>query len=471
MSGGESHRAHGVLFQRFYVDGLAQASYLIADGEDALVVDPRRDVDEYLECARRHGLRIRWALATHVHADFVAGLRELQAATGAAIGMGARYDGGMACSRLEDGVELCVGNTRIKTLSTPGHTPESVCYLVSAPDAPQRLLSGDTLFIGDVGRPDLVSARGFDARAMARALWTSLHDKIAPLADATEIWPAHGAGSACGSAIGCETSAPLGSQRLFNWALAEEDQDTFVERLVGCLRPPPRYFAHAAAMNRDGPRLIRDLAPPPALDCAAVARALASGALLLDTRDAEQHGRGHWPGALNVGLSGSFESWCGALIPPRQDLVLHARDAVSAEQARQRLLRIGYEAVVGACDTLPARTARLAQIEAKSLLEQTLDRDSPWQVVDVRRPQEFASGHLPGAVHAELGPELARAEDLVALDPSRPTAVVCAGGYRSSAAAHFLAARGFVDLHNVVGGMRAVSEADDGRLTLERSRA
>jgi glyoxylase-like metal-dependent hydrolase (beta-lactamase superfamily II)/rhodanese-related sulfurtransferase len=453
-----------VLFQRFFLDGLAQASYLVADEGEAVVVDPRRDVGEYVDCARRHGLRVRCALATHVHADFVAGLRELRAATGATLAMGARFAGALQCDRLRDGDELVVGRVRVRALETPGHTPESVCYLVQAPDAPPRLLSGDTLFIGDVGRPDLVSGQGFTARDMAVALWDSLRAKIAPLPDATEVWPAHGAGSACGSAIAAAASATLGEQRLGNWGLCETDRDAFVDRLIGCLRPPPAYFMHAAELNRQGPRLLAELPDPPELEAAAVERACAAGAVLLDVRDGAAFGRGHWPRALNLGLAGAFEAWCGALVPPRADLVIHAADAAAAASALQRLLRMGYERVAGITRAVPARPEALPQVDVADLFV-AQERGERWQVVDVRRPNEFAAGRIAAAVHAELGGSLGSDERLATLARDRPTAVVCEGGYRSSAASHFLAARGFTRLHNVEGGMRAWRAAG---LPLER---
>lgn len=454
-------RSVTVQFRRYYVDTLAQASYLIADGDEAAVVDPRRDVDDYLDFARREGLRIRWALATHVHADFVAGLAELRAACGAEIVMGDRFDGGLPCRRLAPGDELTMGELAIAALPTPGHTPESVCYLVrrrDVPDAPPRLLSGDTLFIGDVGRPDLVAARGFTPADMARSLWHSLHEVLAPLPDATEVWPAHGAGSACGTAIGCDPSSTLGLQRAGNWAFGIDDPAAFAARLVEAQRRPPRYFAHAAGLNRAGPRLLRDLPRPRHLDAGAVAAAQADGALILDLRTCVEHGGGHWPGALNVGLAGGdFEPWCGALIEPGRPVVLHGVDAERAEQAWLRLLRIGCESVVGWTQALPERPVRLPQIDPTALAARLQQQPDAFQVIDVRRPAEYAAGHVPGAVHAELGPELAAAPVLGRLDRQRPTAVFCLGGYRSSAATRQLADAGFAALHNVPGGWRVWS--------------
>jgi glyoxylase-like metal-dependent hydrolase (beta-lactamase superfamily II) len=448
--------AFGMHFHRFFLETLAHASYLIADGDEAVVVDPRRDVDEYLAWADQHGLRIRYALATHVHADFVAGLAELRDAARAEIVMGERFAGDLACRRLAEGEQLQVGGLRIRALCTPGHTPESTCFLVNGGEAgaPGRLLTGDTLFIGDVGRPDLVAGRGFAPADMARSLWHSLHDTLRALPDETQVWPAHGAGSACGTAIGCDESSTLGLQRAANWAFGVDDPDVFAERLLLAQRPAPRYFARAALQNSQGPRLLRELQRPRQIDAAAVARAVAAGAQVLDVRSNLEHGAGHWPMAINIGLRGNFEPWCGALLVPEQPLVLHAADAAAAEQAWLRLLRIGNDNVAGFTAELPARTASHPTLQPFELQERLQQDRAGWQVVDVRRAGEYSAGHVAGAVHAELGPELARDPALAGLDRDKPTAVICLGGYRSSAGIAYLRQAGFKHLHNVFGGFR-----------------
>ncbi|MEO6593632.1 MAG: MBL fold metallo-hydrolase [Planctomycetota bacterium] len=442
-----------MLFRRCYLDSLAQASYVLADGDEAAIVDPRRDIDEYLAICKQHGLRLRWVLATHVHADFVAGLAELRAATGAQIGMGAAFDGELPCTRLDDGHELTLGDSRITVIATPGHTPESVSFLLRTPDAtPAKLLSGDTLFLGDVGRPDLVAARGLSPRAMAKTLWHSLHERLAKLPDSTEVWPAHGAGSACGTAIGCEESSTIGLQRIGNWALGVRDPETFATQLIANQRPAPRYFAAAAAQNRRGPRLVAELPDLVQIDAEAAERALARGATMLDCRSAAQHAAGHWLGSINLGLRGTFESWCGALLPLDRDVVVHTTTAEQADDIRKRLLRIGNERLVGWTAAGPASPAKLRQIEAVELFVD-LEATPAWQVIDVRRPAEFAAGHVTGAVHAELGPELAYCATLAALDRNRPTCVICETGYRSTAATALLLTAGFTQLANVNDGM------------------
>jgi glyoxylase-like metal-dependent hydrolase (beta-lactamase superfamily II)/rhodanese-related sulfurtransferase len=448
-------------FERIYLGCLAQASYLIGDGGRAVVVDPRRDVDEYLDKARQLELAIEHVVATHVHADFVAGLRELAARTGATVHMGRAFDGPMPCSRLGDGDELRVGNVRLRTLETPGHTPDSISLLVTDAKggAPPRLCSGDTLFLGDVGRPDLVAARGLAPERMAGLLYDSLREKLMPLVDDVEVFPGHGAGSACGKNISNEPCSTLGRQRVENWALQDLSRDEFVRQLVADLAPPPAYFAHAAALNRNGPRLASELPPVGPLAGKALADAAAS-AIVLDVRSAASHGQGHVRGALNVGLGGSFETWCGTLIEAERAIVLLVGDEALARDARMRLSRIGLEDVRGQATLDAARQAGLAVATLPQISVQELDarlrRGPGWQVVDVRAPAEFAGGHVPGAVPAPL-PRLRAdgASQLARLDRDAETAVICAGGYRSSAATWILRELGFTRLHNVTGGTNA----------------
>jgi glyoxylase-like metal-dependent hydrolase (beta-lactamase superfamily II) len=448
-----------MLFHRFYCEPLAQAAYLIAHGGEAVVVDPPRNVDEIVAAAAAAKVKVTWTVATHVHADFVAGLLELAAATGARVAMGERFAGDLPCERLADGAELCAGGVTLRVLATPGHTHESVCLRVMPPPAddagaqPERLLTGDTLFLGDVGRPDLVVAQGTSARDMARLLFASLHDVIAPLPDATEVWPAHGAGSACGVSIASAASSTLALQRLGNWALCEGDREQFCDRLLGALRPPPRYFVHVAELNRRGPRLLATLPAPPLWPAAEVTTALARGAVLVDVRNCLRYGAGHWPGALNLALfGGEFEAWAGALLPSGHEVVLHGDTEVEAHTGWRRLLRVGCEQVIAATTELPAEVSAYEQIDAVDLFVER-ERDPALPVLDVRRASEYAAGHVPRAVHAELSPDLAASPALNGLERDRPTAVLCEGGYRSSAALAQLKGMGFTRLRNVRDGM------------------
>ena len=442
-----------MLFHRFYYTPLAQACYLIADEGEAVVVDPPRDIREILAFAAQHDLQIRWALATHVHADFVAGFGELAAATKARVALGARFDGSMRCERLEDGQQIEVGGSVLSVLETPGHTPESVSFVVRAPDSatPPRLLSGDTMLIGDVGRPDLVA--GGAPRDMAQALFTSVHEQIAPLPDDTEVWPAHGAGSACGANISCEEFSTLGAQRIGNWALNETDCEQFCNRLIAALRQPPPYFSHTAQLNRQGAALVAELDPPPQLEARAVAAHLEQGAQLVDVRPRGQHAKASWPQAVNLGHNGNdFETWCGTLLEGHKPIILHADSATQAEAARQRMLCIGFDAVQGFTTALPTASRQHGQMEAAELFT-SLQNGDELQVIDVRRPAEFEAGHIDGAIHAPLGPGLAAAAALDKLDCQRRTAVICRSGYRSSAATQQLAAAGFTSLANITDGM------------------
>lgn len=454
-----------MLFQQIFLPGLAQASYLVASEGEAIVVDPRRDVDDYLDFAAHHDLRLKHVLLTHVHADFVAGHTELAARCGAAIGAGARVEYGFGHAPLAEGDVVTAGTARITVLETPGHTPESLCFLVrdeAAPDTPPRLLTGDTLFIGDVGRPDLVGGQGLGPPEMARMLYRSLREKILPLDDAVEVWPGHGAGSACGKAISSETHSTIGNQRLTNYALADMTEARFVELVTEGLGSPPPYFAHAAALNRAGPALLRDLPQPAPWTVETFAARIAEdGAVVLDVRDARSYGEGHVPGALNLGLTGSFEKWAGTLIPIGAPIWIVAAGEDAVREAWLRLARIGHETVAGALAggfaawrDAGREVERVDPIEVSELARRL--KDGGWQVVDVRRPEEYSAGHLPGAVLAPLGEDDA---SLDRLDPERPTVLVCGTGYRSSAAAKFLRDRGFRRLANLVGGTDAWVQA------------
>ncbi len=439
-----------MLFQRFPCPGLAQNAYVLAHGGEAIVVDPRRDVGDVLAFLAANGLRARWALATHVHADFVAGLLELAAATGATIGLGERFAGRLPCTRLADGERVRIGDMAVEVLATPGHTLESVSLLVPEHgDAPPRLLTGDTLFVGDVGRPDLAQGAGHAAEAMAAMLFATLHERILPLPPSTEVWPAHGAGSMCGAQIARLPSSTLGAERATNWALRSLDEAHFTRTLLASLTAPPPHFARLAARNHDGAPLMATLPCPTTLDVAATHAALRAGARLVDVRSWREHARGHWPGAINLGLDGGdFEPWAGTLLDPDQPIVVHAENGARAATAVTRLRRVGLDDARGVVLELPAAPARNAELDALDLF--VPGGTSPLQVLDVRRPDEFAAGHVPGAIHVPLGAEL----DLTGLDRTRPTAVICDAGYRASAALPLLRAAGFTSLHVVHDGIK-----------------
>jgi glyoxylase-like metal-dependent hydrolase (beta-lactamase superfamily II)/rhodanese-related sulfurtransferase len=431
--------------QQFYLGCLAQASYMIGSDGEAVVVDPRRDVDVYLEEAKARGLSIRYVVETHLHADFVSGHRELAARTGAEIVFGAKAQAAFPHRAVRDGDEIRVGRVSLAILETPGHTPESISVVVSdgeAPGAPAAVLTGDTLFIGDVGRPDLAGGRGFTPQQMAAMLYDSLHEKVLALPDDVEVWPAHGAGSACGRNISKETSSTIGVQRKTNYALAAMPREEFVKLLTSDMPAAPAYFPRDAEINRRGARSLDDV------DAPRIAPDQIGDAVILDVRDAEAFGASHIPNAINIGLGGQFASWCGTLLSFERPIVIVAGDEDRCREAVMRLARVGLENVAGTLlmSDWNGEVESLPQISPQQLAE------APVSIVDVRRRGEFESGHIPGARNIPLD-ELPRR--FSEIDRDARHAVVCAGGYRSSMAASILAGHGFSHLSNVVGGTAA----------------
>jgi len=446
-----------VQFEQFYLGCLAHASYLIASEGEAAVVDPQRDVDQYIESAARMGARIRYVVETHLHADFVSGHRELAERTGAEIVFGEAAAAEFPHRAVREGDELRIGGVVLRAIATPGHTPESVCWLVTdtaSPDASQKLLTGDTLFIGDVGRPDLAGGRGYTSQQMASMLYDSVHGKLLKLGDDVEVWPAHGAGSSCGRNISSDRSSTIGLQRRINYALQPMERDAFVAMMTTDLPPAPRYFAMDAEINRRGARALHEV-DAPGLSPQDVARRIGEGELLLDVRDNASFAAGHVPGAFNIGLSGQFASWAGTLLSPEQGVVVAADDDRRGREAVMRLARVGLENVSGllrggmdAWQQAGQEVATLLQIDVGELRS----RLGGLRVVDVRRPVEFATGHVPGALNVPLSELPDRVDEL---DPAQEIAVVCAGGYRSSIAASILQRHSFVGLRNVIGGTSA----------------
>ena len=449
-------------FKQFYLGCLAHASYIIGSDGEAAVVDPQRDVDEYIAEAEAEGLKIKYVIETHLHADFVGGHRELATRTGAEVVFGEKARASFPHRAVRDGDEIKVGRVVLRVLETPGHTPESISLIVvdtEVSDAPMKVLTGDTLFIGDVGRPDLAGARGYTPEAMAALMYDSLHEKLLKLDDDVEVWPAHGAGSMCGRNISKETSSTIGQQRRFNYALAPMPKEEFVRMMTTDVPEAPAYFPKDAEMNRAGAQPLSELARPAALDALEALSLVEQGHVVIDVRTAEEFGAGHMPGSINIGLSGQFASWAGALIPIGTPLILLARDEAQADEAFVRLARVGHESVRGflrgGMDAWREAGLDVSEVPQVSVeeLRRMLDEQPDLQVLDVRRPAEYASGHAPRAASAPLGPRLK--DEAVRFDPSRPLAVICAGGYRSSAATSILRPLGFRQLFNVTGGTGA----------------
>ena len=451
-------------FRQFYLGCLAHASYLIGSEGEAAVIDPQRDVDQYIEEAAARGLTIRYVLETHLHADFVSGHRELAARTGAQIVFGDRAQAEFPHRAVRDGDEVRVGRVVLRAMETPGHTPESISWLVidtGISNEPQKVLTGDTLFIGDVGRPDLVGSKGFTPEQMAGMLYDSLHTKLLKLDDGVEVYPAHGAGSACGRNISSETSSTIGQQRRTNYALRPMSKQQFIELMTTDLPAAPRYFSMAAEINRRGAGMLSVGVEP--LSARETKERMQHGSLVLDVRESAAFGTGHLPGSLNIGLKGSYASWSGNLIQPSDPLIIVAEGKEEVDEAVMRLARVGLENVAGyldggiaAWDKAGFELEVTPQISVDELRAQIVEDRAPLQIVDVRGPGEYAAGHVPGARNLPL-PEVEA--KLAQLDPAAPTALVCAGGYRSSTAASLLQRHGFRKLYNVIGGTSAWTRA------------
>jgi glyoxylase-like metal-dependent hydrolase (beta-lactamase superfamily II)/rhodanese-related sulfurtransferase len=455
-----------VVVRQLYLGCLSQASYLVGEARTgrAIVVDPRRDVAEVLAAAEAEGLTIELVVETHFHADFLSGHLELAAATGAEIGIGAAGTTEYPSRPLADGDRIDLGGVVVDVLETPGHTPESISLVVRpGPDeAPVAVLTGDTLFIGDVGRPDLLVSAGRSAEDLAVHLHRSLH-RLLELPDATVVLPAHGAGSACGRALSTETVSTIGDQRATNYALAPMDERDFVALVSEGQPAAPAYFGHDAVLNRQVHDLLDERDAPPLLDLDAVDGAVAAGAAVIDVRPVEDFAGGHLAGALHVPLGGRFAEQAGTVVPAGTPIVLTG-DAASVREARLRLARIGFDDVVGALVNPepalvehPDRAERLSRLTAGELVARRAVLGDRLQLLDVRTPSEVAVAPVAGARNVPLA-DLRRA--LEDLDRESPVVAVCAGGARSAVAAGVLAASGFADVSDVLGGAAALAAAD-----------
>lgn len=444
-------------FKQFYVGCLAHASYLIGDGGEAVVVDPSRDIEMYLEEAEAHGLQIKWVLETHLHADFVSGHRDLAAKTGATIGIGANAEARYEHRPLNDGDEIRIGSMRVRALATPGHTPESMSFLIfeKADDTrPWGVLTGDTLFVGDVGRVDILSSR-LSVQDLAGMMYDSVQT-LMKLPNDVRVYPAHGAGSLCGRSIRSETWSTIGQERLMNPALQPMSREQFIADITRDVPETPVYFLHSRDMNQAGPA-PRDAADlPPFLEPAAFAAVAERGAVVLDTRPTESFSPLHVAGALNVGLDGQYASWVGTLVEPAQEILLVC-DTGREEEAVMRLARVGYENVIGILKGGTAAWQRAGFPVASIGIEPVTSAIRPGRtVLDVRRPAEWNTFHIKDAVHAPLA---GLPQQFDRLDRTADWVLVCAGGYRSSIAASVLERAGFTKLTTATGGMDAYQQA------------
>jgi hydroxyacylglutathione hydrolase len=454
-------------FKQFYLGCLAHASYLIGSDGEAAVVDPQRDVDQYIKEAEATDLKIKYVIETHLHADFVSGHRELAARTGAEIVFSEKASATFPHRAVRDGDEITIGKVVLRLIETPGHTPESVSVLVIDTEVshePQKVLTGDTLFVGDVGRPDLAGGKGYTPQMMAGMMYESLHKKLLTLSDNVEVYPAHGAGSMCGRNMSKETSSTIGEQKKVNYALKPMSKDEFIHMMTAELPEAPAYFSKDAEINRKGAAPLAALPRPAALTALEVAELLLLGYVVLDVRDAAEFGAGHVPGAINIGLGGQFAIWAASLISMQDPIVIVADSEARVDEAVMRLARVGIESahsyLSGGMDAW-----RKAGLEVPTVPQITVDElnnliatKTDFQVLDVRRPPEYTSGHVPGAIAEPLS-NLKERVPVLELEPSKLTAVICAGGFRSSAATSILQQHGFANLLNVTGGTNAWIEA------------
>ena len=463
-----------IFIEQIYTGCLAQGAYYIeCDGEVA-IVDPLREVQPYIDKAARNKASIKYILETHFHADFVSGHLDLAQKTGAAIVYGPQASAGFAFYAAKDGEELHLGSAIIKVLHTPGHTLESTCYLLKDAAGKERaLFSGDTLFIGDVGRPDLAQKIKPELTPMllAEQLYYSLRNKIMPLPDDVILYPAHGAGSACGKNMSRETTDTLGHQKQTNYALRSAmSKDTFVKEVTDGLVAPPGYFPYNVLMNMQGYDSIdavleRGLQPlsPTAFEIIANETA----AIILDTRDAASFAAGHIPNSINIGIEGSFAPWVGALIPDINQEILLVADDNRIEEVITRLARVGYDHTIGyllggfeSWVKLGKETEQVHSVSVEELI--VLAAQQSLHFLDVRKETEYRSEHLPDAVNMPLD---TINDHLQELDKSKTYYVHCAAGYRSMIFISILQARGYYNLVNIEGGFKAIKESGAFRVT------
>lgn len=449
-------------FEQFYLGCLAHASYMLGSGGEAVVVDPQRDVDIYVHAAKDHGLQIRHIFETHLHADFVSGHKELAARTDAKIYIGQKAGAAFPHVDVRDGFELRFGNARIRVLETPGHTPEGICLVITDEEKsskPFAVLTGDTLFLGDVGRPDL--SKNHTPQELAGMLYDSLHNKLLKLADDVLVYPAHGAGSLCGKNMRADRFSTIGTERLTNYALQIGSREQFIKELTTNLPARPEYFLQDAEINRAGAPALAELPALRSISAQELKSMLDRGATALDVRSADQFASGHVPGAINIPLSGQFASWAGTVLGLSSRPVLIAESDAQISEARVRLARVGIEDPAGYLDRGIAgwqaaglALAQVRQIDVNSLRDQL--RSGALGVLDVRREGEWQAGHIAQAdwypldkFHASLPP----------VQDDRPLAVHCKSGYRSMIACSLLQRAGHKNIINVIGGFDAWQQA------------
>jgi hydroxyacylglutathione hydrolase len=448
-------------FEQFYLGCLAHASYLLASEGEAIVIDPQRDVDIYLQAAAEHGFQIRHIFETHLHADFVSGHQELADRTGATIYIGKTAGARFSHVDVGDGFQLRVGKLRIEVRETPGHTAESICLVVTdeeKSEKPWAVFTGDTLFIGDVGRPDL--SKNLTPQQLAVELYDSLHQKLLTLPDDVLVYPAHGAGSLCGRNMRAERSSTIGTERLTNYALQIRSRDEFVRELTSRVPVRPDYFLQDAEINREGAPALSQLPELAPISAVRLKAMLEDGALALDVRPGSEFAAGHVPGSVNIALSGQFASWAGSLLGLSCKPVLIADTSEQISEAQIRMARVGIEKLCGylqgglaAWRSAGLTVAQFPEISVQDLRERRRDL----HLIDVRREGEWKAGHIDGA---EWFPLDNLNKSLPSTDRDTPIAVHCKSGYRSAIACSLFQRAGFTNVSNVLGGFDAWQAAN-----------
>ncbi|MDC2960203.1 MBL fold metallo-hydrolase [Streptomyces gilvifuscus] len=451
-----------MFFAQYYLDCLSQASYMIADESTgkAVVVDPRRDVSEYLTDAAAHGFTIEAVINTHFHADFLAGHLELADRTGAWIGYGQRAEAEYPIHKLVDGERITLGDVQLRILETPGHTPESISVLVyehAADAVPYGVLTGDALFIGDVGRPDLLASIGVTADELGKMLYDTIQHKLMDLPDAVRVFPAHGAGSACGKNLSTQRQSTIGEQRATNYACRPMSQEKFVELVTAGQPSAPAYFVYDAILNRKQHGLFDTATAPLPLSAEEFMRRRADGAVVLDARSPQEFAAGHLRGSVNVPADGRFAEQAGMVVAPEQDVIVVAPQD-REEEIVTRLARIGFDKVggylrepEGAFPALAEEMTQASRLTADELRSALAGAEPPL-VLDVRNTAEREEGFIEGSLHIPLAELARRVEEI---PTGRPLVVHCAGGHRSSIAASLLRHEGRTDVSDLLGGYGA----------------
>ena len=456
-----------MIIEQIYTGCLAQGAYYIQSENEAVIIDPLREIQPYINKAQRNGATIKYILETHFHADFVSGHLDLSHKTGAPIVYGPKANPAFEAIIATDGQAFKVGKLTLKVLHTPGHTMESTCYLLLDENGQAHcLFTGDTLFIGDVGRPDLAQKSDIKTEDLAGFLYDSLRDKIMPLPDSLIVYPAHGAGSACGKNMSKETFDTLGHQKQVNYALQPQSKAQFVAAVTEGLTPPPYYFPQNVMMNKTGVQAFEEVRKgvqalsPDAFETAANE----TNAIVIDTRAAQVFGAGFVPNAVNIGIKGDFAPWVGTLVTDILQPILFVANPADIDEVVTRLSRVGYDNIIGYLDGgMAAWQAAQKEIDtiesigAEEFAERFANAEEELTIIDVRRQTEYLAEHVAEAVNIPLA---TLSENMAEFFKKAPNYIHCAGGYRSMIAASILKARGFDNIVDVAGGFAAIAQTN-----------